>query len=86
MTKFVTRTTKSTKALIMVCDTANEGAVSQKAYETPYLKDEKAILKAVRSMLNPGEVAVKLLATEDVLTLRRMSEADFIAHSTVVNK
>ena len=81
----VTRTIITTKALLMCANTENESIEKREAVLPRTYKDDKAVLKAARNVIETDTIKViSVVSTETEETLYGMTEQEFIDHARVL--
>ena len=84
-TPMVTRTIVTTKAIIMCLDVEAGEPFNKEVTLPRTYKDEKALLKKVRPMVETETVkAVHVVDTEEVETLYGMTEQEFIENAQIL--
>lgn len=84
-TPMVTRTIVTTKATIMCLDVEAEEPFNKEVTLPRTYKDEKALLKKVRPLVETETVkAVHVVDTEEVETLYGMTEQEFIENAQIL--
>lgn len=83
----VTRTFKTTKATVKAVDIEADKMITMEFILPRTYKDDNAILKAIGKIHSNDNVKiVKVMSTEVDENLYAMSEDDFLANATIVNK
>lgn len=81
----VTRTIKSTKAIVLCMDVVAEEPCNITVLLPRTYKDDKDLMKAVKAEVDSVEIkAVHVVSTEIETNLYGMSEADFIKNAVIL--
>ena len=81
----VTRTIQTTHCTVLCMDTENREPVNKDVVLPRTYKDENAMLKAVKKVVETDTIkAVQVVAHKVEETLYGMSEQDFIEHATIL--
>lgn len=82
----VTRTITTTRANVLCVDVEQGEPFNQSVVVPRTYKDEKSLMKAVKSQIETDTIkAVHVVDTEVLETLYGMDEQDFIAHAMVLS-
>lgn len=83
----VTRTIKTTRALVKAVDIENDKMVNLEFVLPRTYKDDNAVLKAIAKVHNNDNIKiVRVMSKEVEEALYGMTEAEFIASARIINK